>query len=126
MVFIPAGPFTMGDSLDHTSEERPLHSVYVSAFYMDQYETTKALWDDVYAWAVAHSYSFDFGAQGKAANHPAQSVTWYDAVKWCNARSEREGRTPAYYTSATQTAVYRSGSVDVANASANNSSGNST
>src|SRR5436190_2848903 len=50
MVFIPAGSFTMGDSLDGTSEELPLHSVYVSAFYMDRYHTTKALWDDVYQW----------------------------------------------------------------------------
>jgi formylglycine-generating enzyme len=42
-------------------------------------------------------------------------VTWYDAVKWCNARSEMELRTPAYYTSAAQSAVYRSGEVDVGN-----------
>jgi formylglycine-generating enzyme required for sulfatase activity len=32
-------------------------------------------------------------------------------VKWCNARSEKEGRTPAYYTDADQTIVYRSGVV---------------
>jgi formylglycine-generating enzyme required for sulfatase activity len=30
-------------------------------------------------------------------------------VKWCNARSEKEGLTPVYYTDATQTTVYRSG-----------------
>ena len=120
MVLIPAGSFVIGNAMDpHEgySDELPLHTVYVSSFFMDRYDVTKALWDDVYAWAVAHGYSFDFGAQGKAANHPAQSVTWYDAVKWCNARSEREGRTPAYYTSAAQTAVYRNGSVDVANSS---------
>jgi formylglycine-generating enzyme required for sulfatase activity len=43
-------------------------------------------------------------------------VDWYDVVKWCNARSEMEGRTPAYYTSAEQTTVYRSGQTDVDNA----------
>jgi formylglycine-generating enzyme required for sulfatase activity len=37
-------------------------------------------------------------------------------VKWCNARSEKEGRVPAYYTSADQTTVYRTGRVDVQNA----------
>jgi len=37
-------------------------------------------------------------------------------VKWCNARSEKEGRTPAYYTSAAQTTVYRTGQVNVDNA----------
>ena len=44
-----------------------------------------------------------------------QTVTWYDVVKWCNARSEKEGRMPAYYTSAAQTTVYRSGQVNVQN-----------
>ena len=34
-------------------------------------------------------------------------------MKWCNARSEKEGRVPAYYTDAGQTAVYRRGQVAV-------------
>ena len=43
------------------------------------------------------------------------SVNWYDVVKWCNARSEKEGRVPAYYTDAAQTEVYRLGMVKVQN-----------
>ena len=113
MVLIPAGPFTMGDSLDGDGSALPLHTNQISAFYMDKFEVTKALWDGVYQWAITNGYSFEYGAQGKATNHPAHSMTWYDAVKWCNARSQKEGRTPAYYTSAAQTAVYRSGQVDV-------------
>jgi len=117
MALIPAGGFTMGATTNMGHEgypdDTPQHSVYVSAFYMDKYEVTKALWDDVYNWAITHGYSFDFGAQGKASNHPAQSMTWYDAAKWCNARSEKEGRTPAYYASAAQQTVYRSGQVNL-------------
>ncbi len=114
MALIPAGSFTMGDTFSEgSSGELPLHTVQVSAFYMDRYEVTKALWDDVYSWAITHGYSFEYGAQGKAASHPAQSMTWYDAAKWCNARSEKEGRVPAYYTSVAQTTVYRSGQVTV-------------
>jgi formylglycine-generating enzyme required for sulfatase activity len=111
MALIPAGSFTMGDNLDGDSYALPLHTVYVSAFYMDKYDVTKALWDDVYNWAITHGYSFEYGAQGKASNHPAQSMTWYDAVKWCNARSEKEGKTPAYYTDAGLSVRYRSGQV---------------
>ena len=113
MAPIPAGSFIMGDSLDGDSDALPLHSVYVSAFYMDRYDVTKALWDEVYNWATNHSYNFDYAdsGQGKAANHPAQSMTWYDAVKWCNARSEKEGRGPAYYTDAGLSSRYRSGQV---------------
>ena len=115
MVHIPSGSFTMGDNLDGSSYALPLHSVYVSAFYMDKYEVTKAFWEEVYLWAITRGYSFDNPGLGKAANHPVHTVSWHDAVKWCNARSEKEGRIPAYYTSAAQTTAYRSGQVNVQN-----------
>jgi formylglycine-generating enzyme required for sulfatase activity len=44
MILIPAGSFQMGDSFgDGNSNERPVHTVFVSAFYMDEYEVMKAL-----------------------------------------------------------------------------------
>ena len=74
-----------------------MHTVYVGAFYLERTEVTKGLWDSVYTWAANHGYDFDNSGLGKAADHPVQSVNWYDAVKRCNARSEMEGLTPAYY-----------------------------
>jgi formylglycine-generating enzyme required for sulfatase activity len=123
MVLIPAGNFQMGDTFNEgNSDERPVHTVYVSAFYMDRYEVTKALWDEVYIWAThpdrgANVYSFDNVGSGKVANHPVHTINWYDMVKWCNARSEMEGRTPAYYTSSSRTSanIYRKGRVNVQN-----------
>jgi formylglycine-generating enzyme required for sulfatase activity len=115
MANIPAGSFQMGDSLDGNRYAQPVHTVYVSAFAMDKYPVTKALWDDVYNWAITHGYSFGYAGSGKAANHPVQTVAWYDCVKWCNARSEKAGLVPAYYTSAAQTTVYRAGWVKVQN-----------
>src|SRR5690242_2953487 len=48
MVLIPAGPFQMGDSFyEGATYELPIHTVDVSAFYMDKYEVTKSLWDQV-------------------------------------------------------------------------------
>ncbi len=111
MALIPAGMFTMGDTLDGESDALPLHSVYVSAFYMDKYDVTKALWDSVYQWATNHGYSFDNPGSGKAANHPVQTIYWDDAVKWCNARSEKENKTPAYYTDAGLSVRYKTGQV---------------
>ena len=116
MALIPAGSFTMGNCMDPGEgypDELPLHTVYVSAFYMDKYLVTKSLWDTVYQWAIGHGYSFDDVGSGKGASHPVQLIDWYDCVKWCNARSEQEGRVPAYYTSAGQTTVYRSGQAGV-------------
>lgn len=114
MALIPAGSFAMGDSLNDSSSSSgayPIHTVYVSTIFMGRTEVTKSLWDDVHQWALTNRYSFENPAIGKSANHPVH-VNWYDAVKWCNARSEREGLVPAYYTSATQTTVYRSGRVN--------------
>ena len=110
MALIPAGPFVMGDSVDGPSSA--LHTNQISAFYMDRFEVTKALWGVVYQWAITNGYTFN-EALGKAPNHPAYSMTWYDAVKWCNARSEQQGRVPAYYINTAQTLVYRTGQVDV-------------
>ena len=64
MAFIPAGPFVMGDAMNDYpgSNELPLHTVQVSALWMDKYEVTKALWDEVYNWAITNGYSFEFGA----------------------------------------------------------------
>jgi formylglycine-generating enzyme required for sulfatase activity len=114
MRLIPAGLFQMGDNLDEETDA-PVHPVYVSAFYMDKYDVTYALWQQVYNWAIAHGYIFYSAGSGKAANHPVQTIYWNDAVMWCNARSEMEGRTPAYYTDPTKTTVYRGGYVIMGN-----------
>ena len=112
MAFIPAGPFTMGDSLDGDTQALPLHTVYVSALYMDQYDVTKALWDAVYHWAITNGYSFDTAGLADGLGHPVKLVNWYDSVKWCNARSEMAGRTPAYFTDPGQHSPYRTGHVE--------------
>jgi hypothetical protein len=39
--------------------------------------------------------------------------TWYECLKWCNARSPKEGLAPAYYTTAGMTNVYKSGSLAI-------------
>jgi formylglycine-generating enzyme required for sulfatase activity len=117
----------MGDVADtnENGDAAPI-TVYVSAFYLDQTDVTEALWQQVYNWALNHGYSFDDSGSGldgdgyaKGPNYPVVDVNWYDCVKWCNARSEMEGRTPAYYTTAAQTAVYRTGDIDVANGCVN-------
>ena len=41
MALIPAGEFQMGSD-DGATDERPIHTVYVDAFYMDKYEVTNA------------------------------------------------------------------------------------
>ena len=108
MVLIPAGAFTMGDTLDGNSDAVPI-STTVSAFYMDVNLVSWSQWQSVYHWATNHGYGFVHAGAGKAANHPVQTVDWYDCAKWSNARSQQAGRTPVYYTNAGLTAIYTSG-----------------
>lgn len=116
MVLIPAGTFQMGDNLDGFTDAQPVHVVSVGAFWTDPGKVNAALWNEVYQWAVTNGYDFSSGIRGVSSNHPVHNVTWYDAVKWCNARSEREGREPAYYSSPAA-GVYRQGQIDLQNAS---------
>ena len=110
MALIPVGAFTMGDTLDGESNAIPI-GVTVSAFYMDTNLVSYSQWQTVYNWATSHGYGFDYVGSGKAANHPVQTVDWYDCVKWCNARSEMEGKTRAYYTDSGLSVPYRTGAV---------------
>lgn len=117
MVLIPPGSFVMGNatnvfpSSEGYSDESPQHTVFISAFFMDVYMVTKDLWDEVKAYNGGNGYSYSNTGVGKATNHPVQTVDWYDVVKWCNARSERDGLTPVYYTDAVFTMVYKTGEV---------------
>lgn len=101
MVLIPAGSFVMGGTTNvgHNEaalDERPQHTVNVSAFYMDRYEVTTNLWREVYTWATNKGYAFANVGLGKDWAHPVHTVSWYDAIAWCNARSARDGFTPCY------------------------------
>lgn len=94
--YIPPGSYTMGRTSGDTDANAPPVNVTVSGFYLQQTETTKVVWDEVRAWGLSNGYT-DLGAgEGKAASHPVSSINWYDAVKWCNARSEKEGLAPCY------------------------------
>lgn len=118
MVLIPAGSFVMGNATnvlpasDGNPHELPQHDVTVSAFYIDQSEITGDLWDTVKAFGEANGYTFGVTPTYFASNHPVVSVSWHDAVKWCNARSERAGLTPVYYTDAFFTTPYRFGEIN--------------
>ncbi|MBN2447726.1 MAG: SUMF1/EgtB/PvdO family nonheme iron enzyme [Phycisphaerae bacterium] len=54
MVLVPAGEFMMGDTFaEGATAERPVHAVYVDAFYMDPYELTNQQYADALNWAYA-------------------------------------------------------------------------
>ncbi len=107
---ISPGSFAMGDqsgALLGSTNERPVHNVNVSGFHMAKSEVTKALWDEVRQWGIAHGYTDLSAGGGKAPYHPVHSISWNDAVKWCNALSEMEDLMPCYTVGG---GVFRTGS----------------
>jgi formylglycine-generating enzyme required for sulfatase activity len=115
---IPAGPFTMGNSVatDTGITDAPMHTVTLDTYYIGKYEVTKAEWDEVRTWALSNGYTDLAAGGGKANDHPVQSISWYEMVKWCNARSQKEGLTSVYYTNDAQTTIYKTGNVDITSA----------
>lgn len=43
MVYVPEGDFRMGSN-DHQDDEKPVHNVYLDAFWIDQYEVTNGMY----------------------------------------------------------------------------------
>lgn len=118
MVLIPEGAFTMGNTVaaDTDITDAAPVTTTVSAFYMDVNEVTQSQWDMVYVWAIDNGYTFTNAGAGKGVSHPVLMVSWYDCLKWLNARSEQAGKTPVYYTDDAQTTIYKTGDVNVTNA----------
>lgn len=85
---------------------------FITPFKMNAYETTYNLWYVVRIFAEQNGYNFvnpgQEGSNGKRAAtpttpsngqnafEPVTMISWYDAVVWCNALSEMQGREPCY------------------------------
>jgi len=86
MVSIPGGTFMMGSP--ETEEggydnEKPQHKVTVPTFFMGKYPVTQAQWQ-----AVMGNNPSSF----KGENRPVETVSWNDAVKFCQQLSEKTGK----------------------------------
>lgn len=86
MVYVEGGTFQMGSNSGE-SDEKPVHSVTVSSFYIGKYEVTQKQWTEVMGSNPSHF-------QGD--NLPVEDISWYQAVEFCNKLSQKEGLTPAY------------------------------
>ena len=108
MVRIAGGKFTMGDTLDGERDAIPV-DVTVSTFFMDANLVSYIQWINVYNYAVSNKYTFAHAGSCKALNHPVPTGDWFDCVKWCNARSKKDGLKPVYFTDTNLTQVFTNG-----------------
>jgi formylglycine-generating enzyme required for sulfatase activity len=97
-VRVEGGTFQMG-STSGDSDEKPVHTVTVSGFYMSKYEVTQKEWREVMGTSVSQQRDMrdkSWSLYGVGDTYPMYYVNWYEAVEYCNKRSVREGLTPAY------------------------------
>jgi formylglycine-generating enzyme required for sulfatase activity len=96
MIAIPGGKFMMGGSKNEKSpkDEFPQHEVNVQPFFMGKYEVTQAQWR-IIADMTELKVNCDLDTETaffKGDDRPVDSVSWYDAVEFCDRLSKLTGR----------------------------------
>ncbi len=87
LVLIPSGGFMMG-STKGAPEEEPPHLVRITRpLFLGQYEVTQEEYEKIMG---------NNPSKVKGVHNPVESVSWLDALRFCNMLSRREGLKPFY------------------------------
>ena len=100
MVYVEGGTFMMGGTEeqgdDASDNEKPVHEVTLSNFYIGKYEITQAQWEFIMETTVAQQRDKanpSSALPGVGDDYPMYYVSWEDAVEFCEKLSQRTGKT---------------------------------
>ena len=102
MFLIPAGEFKMGTTpeqeqwlkdrgwwYDWMKNERPDHTVYLDAYYIDKYEVTNAQYGEFMKATERSAPEFWNNSRFNQPDQPVVGVTWHDAEAYCKWAGKR-------------------------------------
>ena len=89
MVYVPEGYFQMGQSSSEAEDQKPMHFVYTSAYFIDKHEVSNAEYKR-FIEATGHAKPKYW--EDERFNHPDQpvvGVSWYDAMAYSRWKGRR-------------------------------------
>lgn len=92
MVLIPAGEFQMGSN-EGERDEKPVHTVYLDAFYIDRHEVTVGDYKRFIEATNHRPLPASIFRTSPTDQHPVVEVSWHDAMayaKWAGKRLPTE------------------------------------
>jgi uncharacterized repeat protein (TIGR02543 family) len=92
MRYVEGGSFQMGNR-EEAADERPVHTVVLDSFFIGIFEVTQ----DIYQQIMPNNPS-----NWKGSQLPVEQVSWYEAVKFCNLLSRRDGLEEVYWIDGTR------------------------
>jgi eukaryotic-like serine/threonine-protein kinase len=83
MMYIPSGEFEMGSD-DGGKDEKPVHAVYLDAYWVDQTEVTNTMYAQCWQEKVCDIPTSDkYIRSYEYRNHPVVYISWDDASTYC-------------------------------------------
>ncbi len=93
LITLEAGSYLRGDNAGIKSDEMPEHRVTLDSFKLGQYEVTQTEYARIFG---KESLDTGYNKEKQNLESPANCVSWYRAISYCNKLSRKMGLTPVY------------------------------
>lgn len=89
MIYIPEGYFPMGVDTGDFPEEKPLHFIYTSAYFIDKYEVSNAQYKEFMTATHRPAPKFWNDNRFNQPGQPVVGISWDDAVAYATWKGNR-------------------------------------
>lgn len=91
-IYVEGGTFMMGNN-DGAPDEKPAHEVTLNSFWIGKYEVTQKEFKEIMGYN---------NSKFQGEDRPVDNVSWYEAIEFCNKKSEKDKLKAVYKIDKTQ------------------------